>query len=164
MQMFNSNSVVDKIKLKRFLRYAYSILLFYVLSVSLVEFNILFVSLTLSYPPSSMIHFIFQIRLKWRQCQRQARTRLQQKPYRAPGSRLRAMRKTLLISTVSILSDLLLLPEPGQAVPHGGCCRLLRGPGHLPPGHGEGAPAGAGPAGDRRRQWTGLQDHPGHRG
>ena len=39
MEMFNSNSVVGQIKLKRFLRYACSILLFYVLSVSLVEFN-----------------------------------------------------------------------------------------------------------------------------
>ena len=75
------------------------------------------------------------------------------------------MKKTLLISTISILSDLhLLLPGPGQAVPDGGCGRLLRGPVHLPPGHGEGAAAGAGAVGDRRRKWAGLQDRSGDRG
>ena len=50
--MFDSNSVVGRIKLKRFLRYACSILLFYVPTALCIELIILFVTLTLNYLPS----------------------------------------------------------------------------------------------------------------
>ena len=57
------------------------------------------------------------------------------------------------------------LPESVEAVPHRGDGRLLRRPGDLPPGHGEGQTAGAGPGDDHGGRGRGgeLPEYPGHR-